>query len=121
MGVWRKAKTEFVAEIYIQGMDWETPAIELGYFADINHGGKGYVTEAAKASLDLIFDHMKAHKVCIICDDANTKAQAVAERCGFVKEGVLREQKRRPGGGFVSTRLYGLLREEYEALKKSDT
>ena len=114
LGVWEKASNEFVAEVYIQGMDWDVPTIELGYYADIDHQGRGFVTESVTAALGLIFDHMKAHKICIVCDDANPKSHAVAERCGFVHEGVLREQKRRPGGGFISSRFYGLLQSEYE-------
>ena len=114
LGVWEKASSKFVAEIYIQGMDWDVPTIELGFYADVNHQGKGFVTESVSAAVDLIFNHMKAHKICIVCDDANPKSHAVAERNGFVREGVLREQKRRPGGGFISSCFYGLLRSDYE-------
>ncbi|MEQ8195122.1 MAG: GNAT family protein [Rhodospirillales bacterium] len=114
LGVWERASGAFVAEIYIQGMDWEVPTIELGYFADVERQGRGFVTEAVAAAVGMIFESMLAHKICIVCDDANPKSHAVAERCGFVREGVLREQKRRPGGGFISSRFYGLLRSEYE-------
>ena len=109
-GAWEKSSKDFVAEVYIQGMDWDVPTIELGFYADINHQGHGFVTESVCAAVDLIFDHMKAHKTCIVCDDANPKSHAVAERCGFTHEGVLREQKRRPDGDFISSRFYGLLR-----------
>jgi len=113
-GVWEKATKEFVAEVYIQAMDWDVPTIELGFYVDVHHQGNGFVTEAVQAATVFIFDHMKAHKICIVCDDADPKSHGVAERCGFVREGVLREQKRRLGGGFISSRFYGLLRSEYK-------
>jgi RimJ/RimL family protein N-acetyltransferase len=121
LGVWEKDTGGFVAEIYIQGMDWDVPTIELGYFADVNGQGRGFVTEAVAAAVDMIFADMRAHKICVVCDDANSKSHAVAERCGFIKEGVLREQKRRPGGGFISSRFYGLLRSEYELRGEYET
>ena len=117
IGVWEKASTEFAAEIYIQAMDWEVPVVELGYFADIDHEGKGIVTEAVKLCLGLVFETMGTHKVILTCDDANTKSHQVAERCGFVREGVLREQKRRQDGSFAGTVFYGMLRGEYAALR----
>ncbi|MEL0106324.1 MAG: GNAT family protein [Rhodospirillaceae bacterium] len=109
-----KQSNEFIGEIYIQGMDWDVPTIELGFYADVNHQGKGFITESVTAAVEFIFDHMQAHKICVVCDDVNLKSHAVAERCGFIQEGVLREQKRRPGGGYISSRFYGLLRSEYE-------
>ena len=113
-GGWEKTSHDFVAEIYIQAMDWDVPTIELGFYADVHQQGKGYVSEAVQAAIPFIFDHLKAHKICIVCDDGDPKSHAVAERCGFMREGVLREQKRRIGGGFISSRFYGLLRSEYE-------
>jgi RimJ/RimL family protein N-acetyltransferase len=67
--------------------------------------------------LELVFETMGAHKVILTCDDANAKSHRVAERCGFVREGVLREQKKRRDGSFAGTVFYGLLRDEYEALR----
>jgi len=116
IGVWEKASAEFAAEIYIQAVDWEVPVVELGYFVDIDHQGKGVVTDAVKLSLELVFETMGAHKVILTCDDANTKSHQVAKRCGFIREGILREQKKRPDGSFAGTIFYGMLRGEYEAL-----
>lgn len=121
LGAWDKQSNEFVGEIYIQGMDWDVPTIELGFYADVHHQGKGYVTESVHAAVEFIFEHMQAHKICVVCDDENSKSHAVAERCGFVQEGVLREQKRRSGGGYISSRFYGLLRSEYEKQRTNIT
>lgn len=119
LGMWEKDEGGFAGEIFIQGMDWEVPVIELGYYADVNHQGRGLVSEAVGAALDFIFRDLGAHKVCITCDDANVKSHRVAERCGFVVEGLLRDQKKRPDGTYISSKFYGMLRGDYEAFGKS--
>ena len=119
LGMWEKEGGAFAGEVYIQGMDWEVPVIELGYYADMDHQGRGLVSEAVGAALGFIFRHLGAHKVCVTCDNANVKSHRVAERCGFVEEGLLRDQKRRPDGTYISSKFYGMLRSEFEALGKT--
>ena len=119
LGMWEKDSGEFAGEVYIQGMDWEVPVIELGYYAEVDHQGRGLVTEAVWGALDFIFGHLGAHKVCVTCDNANVKSHRVAERCGFVEEGLLRDQKRRPDGTFISSKFYGMVLGDYEALRKT--
>lgn len=48
-------------------------------------------------------------------DDTNVRSQRVAERCGFVKEGHIRENKRNADGMLSGTLHYGLLKSEFEA------
>lgn len=114
IGAWERASGEFAAEIYIQPMDWSVPVLELGYFADVDHQGRGFVTEAVAACLKMVFKTMHAHKVVLTCDDANPKSHGVAERCGFVREGHLRQQKKRPDGSLSGTVFYGMLSSDYE-------
>jgi aminoglycoside 6'-N-acetyltransferase len=50
-----------------------------------------------------------------MCNDTNTRSYRVAERCGFVREGHLRENHKHADGTFSGTFFYGLLRREFEA------
>ena len=59
----QKPSDEFVAQIYIGLTYWDLPEFEVGYFAGIGHQGQGYVTEALKKPLQLIFEHLKAHRI----------------------------------------------------------
>ena len=43
-----KQTSAFVAQIYIGPVSWELPEFQIGYFADEEHQGRGYVTEAVK-------------------------------------------------------------------------
>jgi len=115
MGAFRKDTRAFAAQIYIGADNWDLPEFELGYFADSEHVGQGYVTEAARAALRFCFEHLGAYRVCLKCDDTNQRSFAVAERCGMIREGHLRENKKRADGSISGTLLYGLLRNEFLA------
>ncbi|MEJ2736668.1 MAG: GNAT family protein [Anaerolineae bacterium] len=114
-GAFTRADDQFVAQIYVGVVSWDLPEFEVGYFVDLDHEGMGYVTEAFRGSLGFIFEHLKAHRVCLGCNDSNTRSYRVAERCGMVKEAHIRENKRWPDGTLTGTLRYGLLRSEWEA------
>jgi aminoglycoside 6'-N-acetyltransferase len=116
MGAFRQDTQEFVAQIYIGVVNWDLPEFEIGYFADLEHEGKGYVTEAAKRALCFAFEHLKAHRVRLACDDTNSRSYRVAERCGMIKEGHVRENKKHADGSLSGTLHYSLLRSEFLAL-----
>lgn len=116
-GVWEKASGTFVAQIYVGVISWQLPEFELGYFVDCDQEGKGYVTEASKAVLRWLFDHLKASRVRLNCNEMNVRSWHVAERLGFTREGHIRQTHKdircndgTPSGDY----LYGLLRDEFE-------
>jgi RimJ/RimL family protein N-acetyltransferase len=117
LGAFENHSGEFAAQVYIGPVNWETPEFEIGYIADVAHEGQGYVSEAVRAALDFIFTYFQAHRVRIRCDDTNMRSWKVAERCGFLLEGRLRENRRNPDGSFSTERVYGLLRSEYEGFR----
>jgi aminoglycoside 6'-N-acetyltransferase len=63
------------------------------------------------------FKHLRAYRVRLECDDTNVRSYGVAERCGMVREGHIRENKKNADGRLSGTLLYGLLQSEYEAQK----
>ena len=113
LGAWDKTTGEFVAQVYIGVVNRDTPEFEIGYIADVDHEGQGYVTEAVKTALGFVFDHLHAHRVSLRCDTSNTRSQRLAERCGFTREGLLRQVRRQPDGSFSDALIYGLLRGEW--------
>lgn len=118
MGAFDRTTDEFAAQIYIGPVNWNTPEFHVGYVADVDHQGQGKVTEAVMAALGFIFEHLNAHRVRIECDDTNARSYRVAERCGFVREGHFRENKKHPDGTISGTLFYGLLRSAYEARQR---
>jgi RimJ/RimL family protein N-acetyltransferase len=59
--------------------------------------GRGYGTEATRLVLDFAFDTVGLHRVGLEVFDFNPRAQRVYEKCGFVREGVLRDALRWDG------------------------
>ncbi len=115
-GVFEKSTGIFVAQVYVGPVSWEIPEFEIGYIADVDHQGRGYISEAVKAVLRFIFEDLHAHRASIHCSDTNIRSQRVAERCGFTLEGHTREDHRNSDGTLDGSLHYGLLRAEYERI-----
>jgi RimJ/RimL family protein N-acetyltransferase len=117
LGVFDKATDAFVAQVYVGVVNWELPEFEIGYIADLEHEGHGYITEAVKVILDVLFSCLGAVRVSLHTRDSNLRSQHVAERCGFHLEGHIRENKRLPDGTYEGDYCYGLLKREYDQVK----
>ena len=71
-------------------IDWAVRKFEIGYWIRPEAAGQGHVSEAVRLLAALAFDRLGARRVEIRCDARTLKSRAVAERCGFTLEGVLR-------------------------------
>lgn len=71
-------------------IDWAVRKFEIGYWIRPEAAGQGHVSEAVQLLTALAFDRLAARRVEIRSDARNLKSRAVAERCGFELEGVLR-------------------------------
>ena len=118
--VFDKETDEFVAQIYVGPTNQDLPEYIVGFIADVDHQRQGYVTEALGATLGFIFKDLGAHRVFLECDDTNQRSWEVAERCGFIREGHLRENKRHPNSPISGTYVYGMLQSDFEKLGEVD-
>lgn len=115
-GSWQKQSGDYVGELWIECQNWDAGHHEIGYFVVSDHLQKGFATEAAKAGLRFVFDMLQAKKAGLTCDEDNIASYRVAERCGFVREGLLRAETMRPDGTLVGKYCYGMLRSEFDEL-----
>ncbi len=88
---------------------------ELGYCIGYDYWGRGITAEAAKAVTDYLFCEVGMHRMAIHHAVDNPASGRVAEKCGFVSEGVLREASKIGTGEFKDIRVWGILRDEWEA------
>lgn len=86
--------------------DWAVRRFEIGYWIRTSAQGQGYVSEAVQALARMAFDELRARRVEIRMDERNLRSRAVAERCGFEFEGVLRRDALSPSGEPRDTRVY---------------
>ena len=113
LGAFRRKDDLFVAQVYVGPQDLGLPSFVMGYFCDVDQQSHGYVTEAVRGALGWLFEHLGAHRVTLYCDDTNERSARVAERCGFCREGHLRETHRHGCYPISGEYVYGLLRHEY--------
>jgi RimJ/RimL family protein N-acetyltransferase len=96
-------------------MDWAVPRFEIGYWVRRTHVGHGYVAEAVSALARFAFDTLGAARVEIHCSHRNQRSLRVAERCGFVLDGRLRNHGRESNGELRDTLIYSLVAEDVAA------
>nr|WP_121390979.1 GNAT family protein [Actinokineospora cianjurensis] len=66
-------------------------AAKLGYAVAHAHQGKGYATDTVRTMVDFAFGPLGLHRVTAAIGPENAASLAVARRCGFSREGVLRD------------------------------
>ena len=80
----------------VQGMaslhriDWIRRSAGIGYWVRRSVWGKGIATEAARAVLELAFQHCALNRVEVHIALENRASQRVAEKIGLEREGVAR-------------------------------
>lgn len=89
----------------------------LGYGIARTHWGKGLVPEAALAVIGWGFKQYGLTKIYATADPRNKRSHRVMEKLGMTREGVLRSH-RKGREARVDEVYYGLLREEWEELKR---
>lgn len=90
---------------------------EMGYSLSEDCWGRGIMTEAARRLLRYGFEEMGLLSVMIRTGEANKRSQSVIRKCGFHYEGTLRQCYRMYNGEIRDSRVYSMLREEYEEMR----
>ncbi|ASB90974.1 GNAT family protein [Bacillus sonorensis] len=110
-GIWYQ--NEFAGIIGLHYVNWINRTTSLGYWLGEPFQGKGIMTEACRALIDMLFNDYELNRIEIRAATKNMKSQAIPERLGFTKEGRLR-QCEWLHDHFADHFVYGLLREDYQ-------
>lgn len=89
-GIFAIADGRYLGGTGLHRMDWALRTFEIGYWLRATAEGHGFMSETVCLLTNFALDHLQAQRVEIICDVRNARSRAVAERCGFVLEGRLR-------------------------------
>lgn len=91
----------------------EPPSVaEIGWVLNPAYGGQGFVTEAARAVIDLGFGRFGLHRIFAQLDARNTSSARLCERLGMTKEAHFR-QDYWSKGEWTDSMHYGLLRSDW--------
>ena len=75
----------------------EDAEVELGYIVPPDARGRGVATEMLRQLTQWAFDEAGALRIVLIIDVENSPSVRVAERCGYVLEGVMRSSHLKQG------------------------
>jgi len=87
--IFNKETNEFIGTTGFHNIDWEVQKLEMGYWIDSQHSGKGYMVEAIEELTRYAFEGLDMKRVEIRTESENLKSRAVPEKVGFRLEGIL--------------------------------
>lgn len=85
---------------------------EVGYWVRSDEAGRGIGTEATARILQVAFEELGMHRVILRIAAGNLASERIAQKLGFVREGLLRKEVL-VNGDWLDHSLWGLLEEEY--------
>jgi ribosomal-protein-serine acetyltransferase len=99
VSIWHTSKQNAVAEI--------------GYWVRSSETRNGICTEAVAHLLAVGFEELKLHRITLRIAVGNRPSERIAEKLGFLQEGVLREDVK-IGTRWVDHTIWGLLSNEWK-------
>lgn len=97
-GIHDKDSSKLIGDIGINSIDLKNQHAEIGMtIGDKNYWGKGYGTDTVRVILNYCFNKLKLNKVYLDVWEENKRAIGCYLKCGFKKDGVLREHVFRDG------------------------
>jgi ribosomal-protein-serine acetyltransferase len=108
MFIYDKKSGQYIGGTGLHRINWDIPAVEIGYWIRTSRSGEGIITESTNALTRFAFEFLKCKRVEIKCSSRNLKSVAVMERLGFEREALLRMQDSHPteiGDSLIYSRL----------------
>lgn len=114
VAVCRAGEAGVVGEVVVKLADARARQAEIGWVFNPAHGGRGYATEAARATAELAFAQLGVHRLFARLDVLNTGSVRVCERLGMRREAHLVENDLN-GERWGSEYVYATLAHEWRA------
>ncbi|MGE7840453.1 GNAT family N-acetyltransferase [Lysinibacillus sp. NPDC093712] len=111
-GIFEKTTQQLIGSCGVYSINWINSTCLVGISLSEKWQGKGLGTDAMQTLITFIFDYIAINKIKLQVFSFNVGAIRSYEKCGFTKEGTLRNEIFR-FGKFHDIILFGLLREEW--------
>ena len=82
---------QLVGLLEISHLDRQVESVTLSFMLLPEYTGQGYASAAVRAACDYLLRTVGVHRIQCFVLPINYRAVLVLERCGFVKEGTIRE------------------------------
>ena len=108
--IFHRDNNDFIGTASLQGIDWDIPKCEIGYWINTKSSGFGYMTEAVKALTYFGLNDLKFKRIEIRCESTNLKSRAIPEKLGYELEGIFRnEDLSADGSRLTDTCFYSVI------------
>ncbi len=103
-----------IGNIGLHRINWKDRNAELGIaIGEKEYWDQGYGTDAIRTLLRVAFEEMNLHRVQLRVDIDNLRGIRCYEKCGFQREGTLRDMVFREGA-YHDQLIMSILRSEWE-------
>ena len=107
-----KSERRLIGSIELRISDEANRTGDFGYVLNRKYWGHGYMTESARAVLNVAFNELKLHRVWGTCHAQNRASYRVMEKLGMRREGLFLKNAMEKGE-WRDTYLYAVLEEEW--------
>ena len=107
-----QSERRMIGSIELRISDEAKRTADFGYVLNRKYWGHGYMTEGARAVLNVAFNALKLHRVWATCHAQNRASYRVMEKLGMRREGLFLKNAMEKGE-WRDTYLYAVLAEEW--------
>ena len=117
-GICLKETDELIGLVFLMEIDIHNKVGHCPSFIGAKeHWRKGYATEARMLILKYAFYERGLQRIWAEIIEDNVASIRMCEKCGYVKEGLLRRSRLR-GSEFKNEYIYGVLKEDFDKIWK---
>ncbi|MCQ2580669.1 MAG: GNAT family N-acetyltransferase [Alphaproteobacteria bacterium] len=110
-GIFKDGK--LLGEIGFSGIYMQSGKVEVGYWLRKSARGHGIINKLLPRIEKMAFEQDWCHKIQLHCDAENIASKTIAEKNGYVLEGVIRQDAKWPNGSLRDKLYFGKLKSEY--------
>jgi RimJ/RimL family protein N-acetyltransferase len=114
----RDSGNQIVGTVFLKDLDWNAMKAEIGFFVDKDHEKRGIISRSVSLIAGYCFEELALNKLYMRIAVSNQASISVAEKNGFLCEGILRSDFKTSESELIDTLYYGLLKEDYSKTLK---
>ncbi|MGI8599455.1 MAG: GNAT family N-acetyltransferase [Chitinophagaceae bacterium] len=115
-----KNSGKLIGDSIIKNIDWYVPKAEIGYCITSEFEGKGLMQEVLTALHTFAFEQLGIEKLFLKIATLNHRSFKLAERTGYLQEGILKNEYRTADGELIDIYYYGLTKCHYFKWKEKN-
>lgn len=105
---------KLLGEIGFSNVDEKNGVCHVGYWLRKSARDKNIISKLLPRIEKLAFEQDWCHKISLHCDSENIASKKIAEKNGYILEGVIRQDSKWPDGSLRDKLYFGKLKSEYK-------